>query len=463
MPAAPEAPAGSSAPVGDDEVRPQLDRAFAGAGCVLIAVSGGADSMALMHLAARWRTSRAAAGPSLHVATVDHGLREAAAAEAQWVAECCACLGLPHSILVWQDPKPATGIQDSARAARYHLLARLAQTLSPAPRVIAVAHTLDDQAETLLMRLARGSGVDGLAAMAARRKDDRIEGGIDIVRPLLAVPKARLVATLQAAGLDWLEDPSNAAERFERVRLRRHAPALAAIGLSNASLALSASRLMRARRALEAATRDLERSAVDYHAGAFARIAGATLVQAPEEIALRLVSRIIERLGGEARPPPMAQMETLLARLAAAAGEGRRFAQSVAGCLVSRGDDEAIDVFRESGRTGLPVLTLEPGAAAIWDNRFHVRFSATAGSGDAGPLTVRALPAAVLADLKRAGGAAVGLPRRAALTLPSAWRGEELVAAPHLGIGSRTTAGGEAAVLFEAKFLQGRAWIDGAT
>ena len=130
-----------AAPITDDELRPVFDRLFGGAGCVVLAVSGGIDSMALMHLAARWRGRRGADAPELHVATVDHGLRAEAALEAGWVATRAASIGLRHHTLVWLGAKPQTGLQQAARDARYSLLLELAGRLSPAPRNIAVAHT----------------------------------------------------------------------------------------------------------------------------------------------------------------------------------------------------------------------------------------------------------------------------------------------------------------------------------
>ena len=450
-------PAASDTPVGDAELASLFDALLGEAGHVILAVSGGADSVALMHLAARWRAQRLAgpdglAGPVLSVATVDHGLRVDTAVEARWVAARAASLGLQHVTLTWHGEKPVTGVQDAARTARYRLLAGHARMLAcgqptAGPSVVAVAHHLDDQAETIMMRLARGSGLDGLAAMPARRAIGRGES-VDIVRPLLALPKARLVATLTSAGLAWLTDPSNAQDRFERVRLRRNAPVLADAGIDNAALALSARRLMRARRALEAVASQLEAVAVDYHQGAYARVDGPSFEQAPEEVALRLLTRVVARLGGQSVPPPMRQMEALLARCAAAAG----FTRSMAGCLVHRRLQGDIDVFREPGRRGLPLLDLRAGERAIWDNRFCVRTKLKSKKD----LTVRTLSAGELARLRRTAANPLAMPWRAALTVPSLWRGDELLAVPHLvpQTGPR---------LFEVRFLGGVGSDGGAT
>ena len=174
---------------------------------IVLAVSGGADSTALMHLAARW-VLRSPSAPKLHVASVDHGLRPEAATEAEQVVAQAKALGLGARTLRWEGQKPAAGIQDAARRARYALLLELAievarDVLGDLPSTaIVTAHTADDQAETVLMRLARGSGVDGLAAMPVVTRVERMslaDGGMEgvaLLRPLLAVPRARLVATL---------------------------------------------------------------------------------------------------------------------------------------------------------------------------------------------------------------------------------------------------------------------------
>ena len=183
-PAVPD-PAG---PLGLDEARPLL-APFRLARAVLLAVSGGPDSTALMHLAA----AAAQADPTLPplaVATVDHGLRPEARAEAEAVAGAADALGLPHHLLAWDGPKPETRLQERARQRRYDLLAGCARDIGATH--IATAHTLDDQAETVLFRLMRGSGVAGLAGMAASVH----RGGVVHLRPFLGVPKARLVASL---------------------------------------------------------------------------------------------------------------------------------------------------------------------------------------------------------------------------------------------------------------------------
>ena len=170
----------------------QLFAELRSAPALVLAVSGGPDSVALMWLAARWQRSLAR-GPLLTVVTVDHGLRREAAREAREVKRLATELGLTHRTLRWRGAKPKTGLPAAAREARYCLLAQAARAAGASH--VLTAHTRDDQAETLLMRLLRGSGLAGLSAMAQVSKRD----GIILARPLLDVSKSQLVATLKRA------------------------------------------------------------------------------------------------------------------------------------------------------------------------------------------------------------------------------------------------------------------------
>jgi tRNA(Ile)-lysidine synthase len=433
-------------PIGNDEVEP-LFRGLAMFKRVVLAVSGGADSMALMHLVAGWRQLRQGGTPEIDVATVDHRLRAEARAEALWVAERARALGFNHTTLVWEEEKPAAGLQEAAREARYRLLAAQAARSNARPIAIVTAHTEDDQAETLVMRLGRGSGIDGLAGMP-RRRTLAPAGDIQLVRPLLEVPRERLIATLRARGIDWLEDPSNSSHDFERVRVRAAQGALGALGLGNAKLALTARRLARAREALNRAADDLYRGAVDVHNGAFASIDRKIFLAAPEELRLRVLIRVLEAFGGEAKASRLAKVESLLAAVEAAGAVVR----TLGGCVVSAGARE-IRVFREPGRAGLPELELSPGAAAVWDRRFRVSV-AIAGAGEIAPrpVVVRALGQSDYATLRGRIEPAFRLPARAALTLPSFWLNDELIAVPPLAsLAARPGATGH--TLCNAEFI----------
>jgi tRNA(Ile)-lysidine synthase len=320
-------------------------RLFAGwkaAPAMILAVSGGPDSMALMWLAARWRRAMVQ-GPRLMAVTVDHGLRPEAAREARDVKRLARSLDLPHRTLRWSGVKPKAGLPAAAREARYRLLAQAARQ-NRATHIV-TAHTRDDQAETLLMRLLRGSGIAGLAAMA--RETDR--DGLRLARPLLDVPKSRLVATLKKAGIDFADDPTNRDLGFTRPRLRAVMPALAAEGCDARNLARLASRLARANAAVEiladGAERYLARSGREPQTGLDGQTFDATAFAAlPEEVRLRLLLRAIDRHGHEG-PAELGKVEALLAALDRTAPErhaGRRMKvshprlkQTLAGAMIS--------------------------------------------------------------------------------------------------------------------------------
>ena len=352
-------------PVLDDELR-DLFAPLHAYGVILLAVSGGADSTALMHLIARWRElGLAPADQRVHVATVDHGLRREATAEAEAVGAGAAALGFTHHVLRWTGEAGA-GLQERAREGRYQLLEGLLSRLASQRAAVVTAHTANDQAETLVMRLARGSGLDGLASIAPCRTL-RQGTPFDLVRPLLRVSKRRLIAGLKAEGIAWSEDPSNARIEFERVRVRAAAEVLEAIGLTSDMLALSAERLSRARVALETVTVAAEGRCVDLNGGAFARLDRQGVLAEPDEVRVRLLARALAQFGGSSPRARLAKVERLAARLASEAA----FTVTVGGCVVVA-DGGQIEIFREPGRRGLPEAVVGPGMAAVWDARFSV-------------------------------------------------------------------------------------------
>jgi tRNA(Ile)-lysidine synthase len=295
---------------------------------VILAVSGGPDSTALMILAARWRSTRPR-GPELVAATVDHRLRKESAAEAEAVGKLARSLRIAHHTLVWAGKKPSSGLQAVARSARYRLLMDLAKRIGA--DAIATAHTRDDQAETVLLRLARGSGLTGLAAIRSAGERD----GIVLLRPLLDVPKVRLIATLKNARVAFAEDPSNIDPRFARVRLRRLAPMLAGEGIDAGRLAQLAKRLARADAALastvDAAETQVLLTAPNREETALNAVA---LFAFPDEIGMRLLGRAIDRHGDEG-PIELGKLETLFEALAASYAAGRALKRTLAGATVS--------------------------------------------------------------------------------------------------------------------------------
>jgi tRNA(Ile)-lysidine synthase len=282
-----------------------------------------------MWLAARWRRGLKR-GPRLIAVTVDHGLRAEAAREARDVKRLAKTLDLEHRTQRWRGAKPKTGVPAAAREARYALLAKAARA-SGATHV-ATAHTRDDQAETLLMRLLRGSGIAGLAAMAAETERD----GVWLARPLLETSKAQLIATLEAAGIGFADDPSNRDPTFTRPRLRALMPALAAEGADARNLSRLARRLARANAAVEVLADGADRYLVlaDRNA-ALGGFDARMFAGLPEEIRLRLLKRAIDRHGHEG-PAELGKVEVLLAALDRAVNEGQtRLKQTLAGAAIS--------------------------------------------------------------------------------------------------------------------------------
>jgi tRNA(Ile)-lysidine synthase len=299
---------------------------------LVLAVSGGPDSTALMVLAARWRQSLKSK-PKLIAVTIDHGLRKESKCEATGVARLARKLGIAHRTLRWHGTKPATGLQQAARHARYRLLADAARAAGAAH--VLAAHTRDDQAETVLIRMSRGSGLSGLAAMS---RFAVLPGGgqIRLVRPLLDIPKARLVATLRAAKIPFAEDLSNRDPRFTRARLRGLMAALAREGLDAGRLALLARRLKRADLAIEAAVDHAEDDLAVRCSGPSARSLDASgYARLPAEIAMRLLGRAVATAGDEG-PVELSKLESLKKALDDAQKAGNaRFRRSLAGALVT--------------------------------------------------------------------------------------------------------------------------------
>lgn len=324
---------------------------------VALAVSGGADSTALMWLAARARKG-GALGSALTVLTVDHGLRQASGDEALAVVGWARALGLPAVVLKWPGAKPATGIQAAARAARYRLMEDWRRANGAA--AIATAHTLDDQAETLLMRLARGSGLHGLAAMRPR-----LDQPWPVLRPLLDMPRARLVATLEDAGHPWIDDPSNDDPRFERVRLRALMPALAGAGLTSEAVALAAKRLARADAAIESMSAQALAALVVTDPAGFLRMPLDGLAGLPAEVRLRTLQAAIGHAGGGGGPADLSDAEAADAWLAAA----KAGALTIGGAWLERRRGQ-LALYREPGRMMSEPRPVEPGRPVAFDHRF---------------------------------------------------------------------------------------------
>ncbi|MGH6817531.1 MAG: tRNA lysidine(34) synthetase TilS [Methylovirgula sp.] len=335
------APAGTQ-PTADPFTAAEIAALFAplvGSRGALLAVSGGPDSVAMMLLAAAWaETSKV----KLAVATVDHALRDGSRAEAEAVAAWAEGLGLPHRILTWEGEKPVTAIQERAREARYDLLFRHAGEIGVDH--LLTAHHADDQAETILFRFLRGSGIAGLAGMPVAAQ----HGEIVHLRPFLAYPKEALVGVCMARGQAFFRDPSNEDSSFARTRLRRILQLLAEEGFTRQALLRLGRRAARAEFALAAFARILRGSLQGAHRNDQFCASIGYLRDAPEEITLRLVGHEIEVLGG--RNVRLERLESLLEGLRGALHAGSSWHGTLAGMTLALSDEGVLTIAAEKPR-----------------------------------------------------------------------------------------------------------------
>ena len=384
---------------------------------IAIAVSGGPDSMALALLARRWATAHRGTATAL---IVDHGLRPESAREAAQVARWLSRRHLCPEILPWVGPHPQHGLAAAARDARYELLEQYCAAHGILHLLI--GHHREDQAETFMLRLGRGSGLDGLAAMAPIVERRQIR----LLRPLLDVPRARLAATLTECGQDSVEDPTNHDPAFARARVRAALPALGQDGLTVARLATTARHLARARCALEAECDKLLAATVSLHPAGYLRLLHAPLVAAPEDIGLRLLARCATTISGSVYGPRADRLHRLYEALTKPAAKSR----TLAGCRFSFAGADLM-IYREGAAIAGP-LPLVQGVPMRWDGRYLVRL---------GPQTSRDL---TIAALGTTGWRQISerlrpenrkkLPVLARPGLPAIWRRGRVIAVPHLKI-----------------------------
>ncbi len=318
--------------------------------CLVVAISGGSDSTALLHLL--HDRLKGAAKPRLVAVTVDHRLRRGSAAEAKAVAEACAALGVEHRTAAWKGRKPSSGLQEAARLARYELLRQTARDVGA--DAVVTGHTQDDQIETAIMRGERAAG-RGLSGMA-----DAVlyKGDCWVLRPLLAVRRDALQAGLRHAGVTWIDDPSNHDDRFERVRLRQ----AGGVSLADAEVLSMIDNAADARRHDAAVLARFVELHAEIHGGIIAE-----LPQVPAEVSepLQQAIGLFAALMGGRTHAPGAKLQTQIARFSADVGPPRT---NLGRSVLDRRADR-IFVYRE--KRGLGRLTLKPGQSAIWDGRYR--------------------------------------------------------------------------------------------
>jgi len=338
------------APFAPFEARPAL----------AVAVSGGRDSMALTLLVAGWA---AACGGSLVALTVDHGLRPESAREARQVGDWLAARGIAHRVLRWPGPYPQSGVQAAARAARYRLL----EDYCAAHGILhlLLGHQREDQLETIRMRRARNSGSDGLAGMTALRELAQVR----LLRPLLAIPRACLTATLDRFGQDWIDDPSNENPAYERARLRT-TPAPGAAPLPESAAAIRCA-------AEAAATRALARCVALFPTG-YARLETAPFTALPGSLRRAVLARCVTSVGGKDYAPRGSRLDRLVGDLATGRlGRGR----TLGGCRIVPAPGAGGAAWLVVREAGAAPAVLAPGDSLHWDGRFRISAEAFAPTG----------------------------------------------------------------------------------
>lgn len=371
-----------------------------------IAVSGGSDSLALLYLLHDWGQV------PLTAATVNHGLRPEAAGEAEAVAKVCESLGIPHQTLEWQGWDGKGNLQAQARQNRYSLLAEWAE--AQGCDTVVLGHTMDDQAETFLMRLSRASGIDALSGMDARiwRQDQRFD------RPLLGVRRQELRDYLTAKGIDWIEDPSNEDDRFDRVKARKALAQLEDIGLTPEDITHSMINLSLAAMELRGRAHEIALK-ICKEPGGDILFDRAGLRRLNPDMRHRMVSKALMFISSEPYPPRRDAMYDVEAAII----DGRN--HTLHGCLILI-SDMTVRVTREFK----PVERLTSATDAPWDTRWVL-------DGPHAPdLEVRALGEAV----KDTPWRDTGMPRQSLLASPAIWHGNTLVAAPVAGLAEGWTA-----------------------
>ncbi len=382
---------------------------------IAVGVSGGADSLALMLLLEQWVAAR---GGHLTALSVDHRLRPESTAEAQLVADIAKSHGISHCTLTWRGAKPKSDLQAAARDARYRLMARFCE--KNAILHLAVAHHRDDLAETFMLRLARGSGLTGLAAMAPVTELP----GLRLLRPLLSVPKAHLLNSLASHGVSGSEDPSNDDPSYARVRMRHIQSILEGEGLTARRLADTVLRLGRARSALDHSVANLLARSVMLHPAGFAQVNPNALLAAPDEVSMRALSRCLTTVSGGRYGQRLAKLEGLHQRLRC----GLRRATTSGGCRVIPWKGTLL-IVREASRAA-PV-TLPQQGRFQWDGRYMVALRRVPGAsfrlGSLGAQGWRQGRASC------PGGRSAAVPAPVRATLPALWDSFGLAQVPHLG------------------------------
>lgn len=406
-------------------------------GSVAVGVSGGADSMALLHLLCAWNKS---AGNQLDLTalTVDHGLRAESATEAAAVGAWARDLGIKHRTLIWDDEKPSSNIEAVAREARYRLIGEWC--VENRVQTFMTAHHFDDQAETFLMRLVRGSGVAGLSAIAEERSLGGGFASIRLLRPLLKIPKIDLTALLQDVQQPWVEDPSNEDGEFTRARLRNMRETFENLGLTSERIVATANRMSEANMVLQRAADLLWQQAASVSPFGEVVLDRKALMDGEADTRRRVLAHALKAVSGTNFGP---RYERLLRLEKAITADQTGSGVTLHGCKITD-KGGALSIIREAGR--IEAQAISPGSMELWDGRFHIQWAARDERETEDNWEIRAIGGPGLKSLRDQGWAMPeALPHRdILLTLPAAWQGDKVICVPLLGFGP---------ALFKARFM----------
>ena len=381
-------------------------------GPIGLAVSGGGDSIAMMHLAAQNVSAK-----SLFVITIDHGLRPEAAAEIAEVAKQAGALGLHHTVVKWQWDQKGN-LQAAARDGRWAAMRGWA--LMHNIRSIWLGHTEDDQVETVLMRLARGSGIDGLTAMYPTSMRE----GLRLFRPLLGCARADLRIWLTEAGINWSDDPSNDDPRFDRVRARQMFTQLQDLGLTRKRLLQTVDHMQAAHLTLQAAAQQFANENVRQDTGDLI-FADPALDLDKADAPRRVMAAGFGWVSSRIYRPRFEQLREVVTY----ARKGQTV--TLGGCIMSPDAGGSVRLSREAAATGetMRAKTDAPDATGVfWDQRWFLE----------GPLVPHLTIKALADGIKQCPDwRDSGMPRISLLASPSIWQHDTLIAAPlaHLSNG----------------------------
>lgn len=391
----------------NEKLSTQINTAMAAIsnGAVGIAVSGGSDSIALLRLLSTWGQEH---GRKVYAATVNHNLRKDAQAEADFVADLCQDIGVLHHILSWDGWDGKGNLQNEARIARKSLLSGWAKRLGI--DTIALGHTRDDQAETFLMRLARGSGVDGLSGM------QQISGNNPVwVRPLLTIKRHDLRIYLNSLGQNWVDDPSNENDDFDRVKVRKIMPELAKLGLGIDRLAGTADNLQSSRKALEHLAQQSMRNCCEPSRYGTVSIDLGKLQSDPTETQYRVLSYVFGWVSGAYYRPRFSALKEVYRLLR----QGN--SQTLGGCFIKVISAKQIIVMRE-----VASMPTELAINDHYDARWHISYDREINGVEIRPLGEKGI-------LQMKNWRDLSVLRDILLQMPAAWVGETVISAPYAG------------------------------